>query len=84
VTRSLSGVSLGFNLLSISHLLDEGSDVLFRSCGGFWILEGTSFAWSFPRVKFSKQISLSVVVWLIAFWLVLRVSCGSDIVSWVT
>jgi hypothetical protein len=35
-------------------------------------------------VKFSERISLSLLVWLIAFWMVLQVSCGSGIGSWVT
>ena len=30
--------SLGFNLLSVSHLLEEGFEVLFKS-GGSWILD---------------------------------------------
>jgi hypothetical protein len=61
--------------------------MILRYCFGlvvlrFWILEGTCFAWSFPRVKYSEQIYLSPLVCLIAFWLVLRVSCGSGIESW--
>jgi hypothetical protein len=40
--------SLGYNLLSVSQLLDEGFEVLFL---GFWTLEGTLSVWSFPRVR---------------------------------
>jgi hypothetical protein len=29
----------------------------------FWILEGTLFAWPFPRVKCSELIFLSLLVW---------------------
>jgi hypothetical protein len=44
--------SLGYNLLSMSKLLDEGFEVLFGLVVlGFWILEGTLSVWSFPRVK---------------------------------
>jgi hypothetical protein len=44
--------SLGFNLLSVSQLLDEGFKVLFWP-GGSRILDsqGTLFAWSLPNVK---------------------------------
>jgi hypothetical protein len=77
--------SLGFNFLSVSQLLDEGFEVFFGLVVlGFRILEGTYFSWSFPRVKCSERISLSLLVWSVAFWLVFRVSCGSDIGSWVT
>jgi hypothetical protein len=49
--------SLGFNLLSMSQLLDEGFEVLFWPGGSqILILEGTLFAWSFLRVKCSELI----------------------------
>jgi hypothetical protein len=72
--------SLGFNLISLSQLLDEGFEVLFRP-GGSHILDsrGTLFAWSFPRVKCSELIFLSLPVWSVVSSLVLRVSCRSDI-----
>jgi hypothetical protein len=77
--------TLGFNLLIVSHLFDEGFEVLFRPrVFEFWILEGTLFAWSFLRVKCSELIFLSLLVWSIVSWRVLRVSCGSGIGSWVT
>jgi hypothetical protein len=44
--------SLGYNLLSVSQLLDEGFEVLFWPGGSrIWTLEGTLFVWSFSRVK---------------------------------
>jgi hypothetical protein len=51
---------------------------------GFWILEGTLSVWSFPRVRCFELIFLSLLVFSVASWLGLRVSCGSGIVSWVT
>jgi hypothetical protein len=77
--------SLGYNLLSVSQLLDEGFEVLLRPGGsGFWTLEGTLSVWSFPRVRCFELIFLSLLVWSVVSWLVLRVSCGSGIGSWVT
>jgi hypothetical protein len=35
---------------------------------GSLILEGTLLAWMFPRVNISERISLSLLVWLVAFW----------------
>jgi hypothetical protein len=77
--------SLGYNLLSVSHLLDEGVEVLFRP-GGSRILdfEGTLFVWSFPRVRCFELFFLNLLVLSVVSWLVLRVSCGSGIGSWVT
>jgi hypothetical protein len=51
---------------------------------GFWTLEGTLSVWSFPRVRCFVLILLSLRVWSVVSWLVLRVSCGSGIGSWVT
>jgi hypothetical protein len=51
---------------------------------GFWILEGTLSAWSFLRVRSFELIFLSLLVLSVVSWLVLRVSCGSGIGSWVT
>jgi hypothetical protein len=77
--------SLGYNLLSTSQLLDE----VLRCCFdlvvlGFWTLEGILFVWSFPRVRCFELIFLSLLVLSVVSWLVLRVSCGSGIESWVT
>jgi hypothetical protein len=60
-----------------------------RSCFGLvvlglWTLEGTLSVWSLPRVKCFVLIFLSLRVWSVVSWLVLRVSCGSGIGSWVT
>jgi hypothetical protein len=77
--------SLGYNLLSVSQLLDEGFEVLFWP-GGSRILdsrgdlvymvvpEGQVF-----RAAFSQSSGVERV-----YWLVLRVSCGTGIGSWVT
>jgi hypothetical protein len=51
---------------------------------GFRTLEGTLSVWLFPRVKCFELIFLSLLVLSIVSWLVLRVSCGSGIGSWVT
>jgi hypothetical protein len=51
---------------------------------GFWTLEGTLFVWSFPRVRYFELFFLSLLVLSIVSWLVLRVSVGSGIGSWVT
>jgi hypothetical protein len=77
--------SLGYNLLSVSQLLDEGFEVLFRP-GSSRIFDsrGELFVWSFPRVRCFELIFLSLLVLCIVSWLVLRVSCGSGIGSWVT
>jgi hypothetical protein len=55
--------SLGYNLLYVSQLLDEGFEVLFWPGGSrIWTLEGTLFAWSFPRVRCFVLIFLSLRV----------------------
>jgi hypothetical protein len=77
--------SLGYNFLSVSQLLDEGFEVLFQP-GGSRILDsrGNLSEWSFPRARCFELIFLSLLVWSVVSWLVLRVSCGSGIGSWVT
>jgi hypothetical protein len=77
--------SLGYNLLSLSQLLDEGFEVLFWP-GGSRILDsrGDLVVWSFPRVRCFVLIFLSLLVWSVVSWLVLRMSSGSGIGSWVT
>jgi hypothetical protein len=58
----------------------------------WWIDSGCSrhmtgdqmFVWSFPRVRCFMLFFLSLRVWSVVSWLVLRVSCGSGIGSWVT
>jgi hypothetical protein len=55
--------SLGYNLLSVSQLFDEGFEVLFRPGGSLiWTLEGTLSVWSFPRVRCFELIFLSLLV----------------------
>jgi hypothetical protein len=77
--------SLGYNLLSVSQLLDEGFEVLFRP-GGSRVSDsrGDLSVWSFLRVRCFELIFLSLLVWSVVSWLVLRVSCASGIGSWVT
>jgi hypothetical protein len=77
--------SLGYNLLSVSQLLDEGFEMLLQP-GSSRILDsrGDLVCMVVPegqvfRADFSQSSSVSV-----AFWLVLRVSCGSGMGSWVT
>jgi hypothetical protein len=62
---------------------------VLRCCFGlvvlrFWTLEGTLSVWSFPRVRCFELIFLSLLLLSVVSWLVLRVSCGSGIGSWVT
>jgi hypothetical protein len=73
--------SLGYNLLSVSQLLDEGFKVLFRP-GGSRILDsrGDLVCMVIPE----GHVFLSLLVLSVVSWLVLRVSCGSGIGSWVT
>jgi hypothetical protein len=63
--------SLGYNLLSVSQLLDEGFEVLFRP-GGSRILDPRGLlVWSFPRVRCFELIFLSLLVLSVVSWLVL-------------
>jgi hypothetical protein len=65
--------SLGYNLLSVSQLLDEGFEVRFKMVVlVFWILEAISYARSPLRVKFSEPIFLSVLALLVAWLLVFQ------------
>jgi hypothetical protein len=77
--------SLGYNLLSMSQLLDEDFEVLFRP-GRSRILDsrGDLVCMVVPEVKCFELIFLSLLVLSVASWLVLRVSCRSGIGSWVT
>jgi hypothetical protein len=59
--------SLGYNLLSVSQLLDEVFEARFKTgCSRVWILEVISCARSSPRVKFSETVFLSVLALLVA------------------
>ena len=66
--------NLGFNLLSVSQLLDEGFEVRFRSVEvtwfvpEFWFPEETWFAGSFLVTEFSWSISLELLLALLAVW----------------
>jgi hypothetical protein len=51
--------SLEYNLLSVSHLLDEGFALVVLR---FWTLEGTLSVWSFLRVRCFELIFLSLLV----------------------
>jgi hypothetical protein len=63
VTRVALVQSLGYNLLSVSQLLDEGFEVLVRPVVlGFWTLEGTLSVWSSPRDKCFQLIFLNLLV----------------------
>jgi hypothetical protein len=54
---------LGYNLLSVSQLLDEGFEVLFGLLVlGFWTLKGILSVWSFPRVRCFELFFLSLLV----------------------
>jgi hypothetical protein len=77
--------SLGYNLLFVSQLLDEGFEVLFRP-GGSRILDsrGDLVCMVVPRVRYFELIFLSLLVFCVASWLGLRVICRSGIGSWVT
>jgi hypothetical protein len=72
--------SLGYNLLSISQLLDERFEVHFKTVVlVFWILEVILCVRSSSRVKFSELIFLSVLVLLIVWLLVFQRSFGNGI-----
>jgi hypothetical protein len=72
--------SLGYNLLSVSQLLDEGFEVISkRAVLEFWILEVILCVRSSPRVKFSEPIFLSVLALLVVWSLVFRRSFGNGI-----
>ena len=72
--------NLGFNLLSVSQLLDEGFEVRFKEgFPEFWIPEETWFAGSFLVTEFCWSISLELLLaLLVACWRVLLSIYGSD------
>jgi hypothetical protein len=61
--------SLGYNLLSVSQLLDEGFAVLFRS-GGSRILDsrGDLVCMVIQRVRCFELVFLSLLVWSVVSW----------------
>jgi hypothetical protein len=77
--------SLGYNLLSVSQVLDEGFEVRFKTgCSRVWMLEAILCVRSSPRVKFSEPIFLSVLALLVVWLLVFRWSFGNGIGDEVT
>jgi hypothetical protein len=88
--KILSGVLLLFNRWgAICFLCPSCWIRVLRCCFGlvvlgFWTLEGTLSIWSFPRVRCFVPIFLNLRVCSVVSWLVLLVSCGSGIGSWVT
>jgi hypothetical protein len=77
--------SLGYNLLSVSQLLDEGFEVLFRpGVSRIWDSRGDLVCMVVPEGQVFRADFLSPLVLSVVSWLVLRVSCGSGIGSWVT
>jgi hypothetical protein len=72
--------SLGFSLLSVSQLIEEGFEVRFKM-GASRVLyfEVILCARSSPRVKFSEPVFLSVSALLVVWLLVFRQSFGNGI-----
>jgi hypothetical protein len=77
--------SLGFNLLSVSRLLDEGFEVLCKSSAS-WILDARGYlvCMVVPEGQIFRADFPSVQGFLGVLWLVLLVSCGSGTGGWVT
>jgi hypothetical protein len=72
--------SLGYNLLSVSQLLDEGFEVRFKmGCSRLLDSRGDLMCTIAPRVRFSEPIFLSVLALLVAWLLVFRRSFGNGI-----
>jgi hypothetical protein len=72
--------SLGYNLLSVTQLLDEGFEVRFKT-GGSHVSDsrGNLCARSSLKVKFSELIFLSVLALLVVWLLVFRRHFGNGI-----
>jgi hypothetical protein len=72
--------SLGYNLLYVSQLLDEGFEVHFKTgCSRVLDSRGDLVCTIVPRVKFSEPIFLSVLALLVVWLLVFRRSFGNVI-----
>jgi hypothetical protein len=70
--------SLGYNLLSVSQLLDEGFEVLFQPSGSrIFDSRGNLVCMVVPKGQCFELFFLSFLVLSVASWLGLRVSCGS-------
>jgi hypothetical protein len=77
--------SLGYNLFSMSQLLDEGFEVLFCPSGSR-ILDPRWYLVCMVVPEGQVFLAAFLNLWVLsnASWLGLRVSCGSGIGSWVT
>jgi hypothetical protein len=72
--------SLGYNLLSVSQLLDEGFEVRFKmGCSRVLDSRGDLVCATSPRVRFSELIFLSALALLVVWLLVFRRSFGNGI-----
>jgi hypothetical protein len=72
--------SLGYNLFSVSQLLDEGFEVRFKTgCSRVLDSRGNLVALSSPKVRFSEPIFLNVLALLGLWLLVFRRSFGNGI-----
>jgi hypothetical protein len=75
--------SLGYNLLSVSQLLDEGFEVRFET-GYSRVLDprGDLVCTIVPKGQISEPIFLSVLALLVVWLLVFRRSFGNGIGDW--
>jgi hypothetical protein len=72
--------SLGYNLLSVSQLLDEGFEVHFKTgCSRVLDSRGDLVCTIVSEVQISEPIFLSVVALLVVWLLVFRRSFGNGI-----
>src|SRR6185437_14638855 len=73
--------NLGFNLLSVLQLLDEGFEVPFKEgCSRVLDFRGDLVCRILPRDRIFWLTSLELLlVLLVAWWLVLLLTCGSGI-----
>jgi hypothetical protein len=72
--------SLGYNLLSVSQLLDEGFQVWFKTgCSHVLDSRGDLVCTIVPEGQFSEPIFLSVSALLVVWLLVFRRSFGNGI-----
>ena len=82
ILREVDLVSnLGFNLLSVSQLLDEGFEIRFKEgCSRVLDSRGDLVCRILPRDRVLLLTSLELLLaLLVAYWLVLLPICGSGI-----
>ena len=82
ILREVALVSnLGFNLLSVSQLFDEGFEVCFKEgCSRVLDSRGDLVCRIYLAIGFSWLTSLELLlVLLVVCWLVLLLTCGSGI-----